>query len=122
VAVLISKRYHVLRWLKAAYLRLIMQQTLSVQELRKSPALDWETIAKLFSCKQIVISRVSDYSGNTGGHCCTHCGRRIVDNLRICICSEGFQANMDREFRDEFEVMELVVSMAQRLNTAGTPT
>jgi len=28
---------------------------------------------------------------------------------------------MDREFEDEFEAMEFVVSMAQRLDTAGTP-
>ena len=111
-----------LRWLKAAYLRLIMQQTLSVQELRISPALEWETIAKLLSCKQIVTPKVSDYSGNTRGHCrCTHCGRPTVNDAWICNCSERFQADMDREFRDEFEAMESVVSTVQGLDTEGTP-
>jgi len=48
---LLAKKYRVLKWLKAAYIRLLQQPIFTMEELTRDPKLDWETIGRLFSVK-----------------------------------------------------------------------
>jgi len=70
---LLAKKYRIANWLTDAYTRLLQQQTLTASELNESPfSLDWETIARLLSAKQVV--SVSNYIPTQACNCsfCTH--------------------------------------------------
>jgi len=95
-AVLLAKKYRVLGWLKTSYGRLIQQSPLTIEELSSHPALDWETIARLFYLKQNNLTGQNYYSSSIY---CTTCG----DYFSGQICTACHGTDLERVFRTEFE-------------------
>jgi len=98
-AVLLAKKYHVAMWLHAAYAR-ILQTPFKIEDLLQSPALDWETIARLLYAKQLCLLP----SGNATYHC-TFCRNPVRRDL-LCTCSSlaaRIIPSIEESFQIEFE-------------------
>jgi hypothetical protein len=93
-AALLAKKYGVGTWLKDAYLRLLQTGSLTIDELVASPALDWETIGRLFCVKQAAGASPCPYHSN----------------LAIS-CPGCLQENMAREFQKEFQDLGVICSL-----------
>ena len=94
-AVLIAKKYQLLPWLKSSYLRLLQQNTLTIEELSSYPGLDWETIARLFYIAKQVQGSQMNYN-------CSNCGNYVAAQHLCKACHMNF---LEDVFRTEFESM-----------------
>ena len=83
----LAKKYHVVKWLNDGYMKLVLQDSLTADELRANPALDWEITAKLLSVKLAIMSESRRHLVGPGGFDSTH--------MQI----------MEKEFITEFENM-----------------
>ncbi len=98
-AVLLAKKYHVAKWLKAAYTR-ILQAPLKIEELLQTPALDWETIARLLYAKQLGL-----FPSGNATYYCAFC-RSPVRSESLCTCrvfATRIDPSIEESFRIEFE-------------------
>ena len=82
-AVLIAKAYHVDSWLKAAYVRILQQGPLKIEELLQTPSLDWETIARLSYAKLCAVA-----NNATSRYYCA-CGLQFSTVHEVCGCRES---------------------------------
>lgn len=96
-AALTAKQYRVLPWLKSSYLRLLRQNTLTIEELSSHPGLDWETIARLF-----YIAKEVQGSQRNHGYYCLICGNPVAAQK---ICDTCRMNLFETIFRTEFESM-----------------
>lgn len=92
-AVLFAKKYRVISWLKASYRRLLQKDPLTIEELSSHPALDWETMGRLFYLRQDLTDMQK-----THNYYCATCRCHVVRG-QVCSCK------FEHVFRTEFENM-----------------
>jgi hypothetical protein len=96
-AILLAKKFRVVSWLKAAY-TCILRTPLKIEELSQTPALDWETIARLLYAKQVGLFPPGNYY-------CSSCTRSIRGEA-LCVCGSfvgRIGSSIEESFRKEFE-------------------
>jgi len=96
-AVLLAKEYRIDSWLKAAYVRLLLEHApLKIEELLQPPSLDWETIARLSYAKQLELCEF-----NPATHFCCDMGGDYCD----CAASTG-RIVIEQSFKMELDNMK----------------
>ncbi len=70
-------------------------------ELAAPPALDWETMARLFCCRHSI-----SMTGLTNGrhYSCAYCGSRLCAGS-VCYCARQLEATIESQFHVEFASM-----------------
>ncbi|CAA7260400.1 unnamed protein product [Cyclocybe aegerita] len=104
--VLLAKQYRVLNWLRDAYIRLVDQSSLSIEDLRTPLTLDWETTTRIFYARSLpmgvkptlIHSASCDINDDWGGGNCS-CSPQIDRSA----CSRS--RFVEEVFKTEFSVM-----------------
>jgi hypothetical protein len=119
----LAKKYHVVKWLNDAYMKLVQQDSLTLHELRANPALDWETTAKLLSVKLAYLCPAPaepvgfgspDSESEAMGH--FWCSESVpAESVGFDSTYYIYQSNVEKEFREEFENMRSKASVLRNL-------